>query len=162
MMRAHVTFEQNADVKSARAACDALPASLKGDLRLTRERVYYAMLVRVFCCRERNYRSNSQTRDFRFRSSSSASKSSNCSLSLFREIVLVWRSLAPHVSSSTEKSRRTRLIHFLLVVLALTDLALGVKNIDLQARRALEMRPISGDAYEGPFVARNCSMVMHG
>jgi len=42
----------------------------------------------------------------------------------------------------------------------LYDLALGQKEQRIEeAQRALELRPISGDAYEGPFVAKNVAIV---
>ena len=47
-----------------------------------------------------------------------------------------------------------------MAVLALTDVALGRKDEGIQeGERALEMRPISEDAFDGPVVAMNVAIV---
>ena len=157
--RAHVTFEQNADVKSARAACDALPASLKGDPLVRRERFYYAICARDFAA-AKEIISNSQNEDLRFLMALVPVQIVKLQL----EFVQGNRPSTEEFGTAREQLYRKVEANstdpFLLVVLALTDLALGQKEQSIeQARRALEMRPISGDAYEGPFVARNVAMV---
>src|ERR1700740_1453980 len=64
--------------------------------------------------------------------------------SWFKRSIPLSRSLAQRVSSSTEKLKADRTDPFLLMALALADVALGRKEEAMQeGRRATEMRPIS-------------------
>jgi tetratricopeptide (TPR) repeat protein len=46
-------FSENADVKSARAACEAFPSSIKADPYVANERFYYATCARDFAAAEK-------------------------------------------------------------------------------------------------------------
>jgi serine/threonine protein kinase/Tfp pilus assembly protein PilF len=153
------TFEQNADLKSVRAACDVLPPSLRDDPTVRLERFYYAICARDFAA-AKEILSNSQNEEMAF-------------LNVVVPVQIVKLQLefvqGNHPSMDEFGTAREQLYRkveadstdpFMWVVLALTDLALGQKEQAIQeAERALAMRPTSGDAYEGPFVARNVAIV---
>jgi serine/threonine protein kinase/TolB-like protein/Tfp pilus assembly protein PilF len=157
--KARSAFAEKADLNGIRAAHEALPTSMKDDVYITWERVYYAMCARDFAA-----------------AGESVSKNPNEEIRFFgplvpRRIVALWLELVQGNHPTIEEfgaareqlSRNVeadRTDPFMLAALALADVALGRKEESLQeARRAMEMRPISEDAEDGPCIAANVAVV---
>jgi hypothetical protein len=157
--KARSVFAETADVKSALAAYEALPSSMKDASDVTGNRIHFALCARDFASPEEIL-----------------SKSSNQE-TLFsgalvpRQIWALWLELVQgnHPSMEEFGAAREQLYRkveadptdpFLMSALALADIALGRKEEGLQeGRRAMEMRPISEDAGDGPFIATNVAWV---
>jgi TolB-like protein/Tfp pilus assembly protein PilF len=157
--KARSAFAEKADLNAVRAAHEALPASMKDDVYITWERVYYAMCTRDFAA-----------------AGEIVSKSPNDEIRFFgplvpRQIVALWLELVQGNHPTIEqfgaareqlyrKVEADRTDPFMLAALALADVALGRKEESIQeARRAMEMRPISEDAEDGPCIAANVAVV---
>jgi serine/threonine protein kinase len=157
--RARSAFAEKADLNRIRAAHETLPTSMKVDVYITWERVYYAMCARDFAA-----------------AGEIVSKSPNEEIRFFgplvpRRIVALWLELVQGNHPAIEefgaareqlyrKVEADRTDPFMLAALALTDVALGRKEESIQeARRAMEMRPISEDAEDGPVIAANVAVV---
>ncbi len=157
--KAESAFAEKADLKSVRAAYEALPSSMKDDVYITWERVYYAMCARDFAA-----------------AAAIVSKSPNEEIRFFgplvpRGIVALWLDLVQgnHPTIEEFSAARERLYRkveadrtdpFMLAALALADVALGRKEESMQeGRRAMEMRPISEDVEDGPVIAVNVAAV---
>jgi TolB-like protein/Flp pilus assembly protein TadD len=152
-------FFENADVKSARAACEALPSSTKADPWVANLRFYYAVCARDFAAAEKilNEIPNEEI-DF-------------LGALVPRQIVTLQlrfvQGILPTMNEfSAARDRLYRKVEadpsnpWLVAVLALTDAALGRKDEGIkEGQRALEMRSISEDAFDGPFVAMNVAIV---
>jgi TolB-like protein len=157
--KARSAFAEKADLNGIRAAHEALPTSMKDDVYITWERVYYAMCARDFAT-----------------AGEIVSKSPNEEIRFFgplvpRRIVALWLELVQGNHPTIEefgaareqlyrKVEADRTDPFMLAALALADVALGRKKESIQkARRAMEMRPISEDAEDGPCIAANVALV---
>jgi TolB-like protein len=157
--KARSAFAEKADLNRIRAAHETLPTSMKVDVYITWERVYYAMCARDFAA-----------------AGEIVSKSPNEEIRFFgplvpRRIVALWLELVQGNHPAIEefgaareqlyrKVEADRTDPFMLAALALTDVALGRKEESIQeARRAMEMRPISEDAEDGPVIAANVAVV---
>jgi serine/threonine protein kinase/tetratricopeptide (TPR) repeat protein len=151
-------FAEKADVKSARAACEALPLSMKDDPDVTFWRVLLATCARDFAAAEEIL-----------------SKSPSQELFFFgvfvpRRIGGVWLELAQgnHPTMEQFGAAREQLYRkveadpsnpLLMTALALTDSALGRNEEGIkEGRRAMEMRSISEDAFDGPVIATNVAL----
>ena len=152
-------FAEKADLKDVRAAYEALPSSTKDDPEVTFFRVYYAMCARDFGAAQQIV--NESPKD---------------ELGFFgalvpRQIVALWiefvRGNHPTMEqfgSAREQLNRKvegdRTNPHLMTAIALADVALG-RNEDgmKEGRRAMEMRPISEDAVDGPFIAADVALV---
>jgi serine/threonine protein kinase/Flp pilus assembly protein TadD len=159
LYKAESVFAEKGDLKGIRAAYKALPTSMKDDVYITWERVYYAMCARDFPA-----------------AAEIVSKSPNQEIRFFgplvpRGIVALWLELVQGNHPTIEEfgAARERLYRkveadrtdpFMLAALALADVALGRKEESIQeGRRAMEMRPISEDAEDGPVIAVNVAAV---
>ena len=153
--KAESAFAEKADLKGVRAAYEALPSSMKDDVYITWERVYYAMCARDFAT-----------------AGEIISKSPNAEIRFFGplvpfRIVALWLHLVQGNHPSIEefgadreqlyrKVETDRTDPYMLAALALADVALGRKEESIQeGRRAMEMRPISEDVEDGPVIAVN-------
>jgi serine/threonine protein kinase/Tfp pilus assembly protein PilF len=159
LYKAESAFAEKADLKGVLAAHEALPSSMKDDVQITWQRVFYPMCARDFAV-----------------AGGVVSKNPNEEMIFFgalvpRRIVALWLQLVQGNHPTMEdfgvqreqlykKVEADRTDPFLLTALALADVALGHKEESMQeARRALEMRPISEDAEDGPIIAMNVAMV---
>jgi TolB-like protein len=157
--KARSAFAEEADLNRIRAAHEALPTSMKDDVYITWERVYYAMCARDFAA-----------------AGEIVNKSPNEEIRFFgplvpRRIVALWLELVQGNHPTIEefgaareqlyrKVEADRTDPFMLAALALADVALGRKEESIQeARRAMEMRPICKDAEDGPCIAANVAVV---
>jgi serine/threonine protein kinase len=159
LFKAGSAFSEKADLKGVFAAYEALPPSMKDDVNITWERVYFAMCAGDFV----------GAREI-------VSKSPNEEIEFFgplvpHQIVALWLELVRGNQPTIEEfgAAREQLYRkvevdrtdpFMLAALALADVALGHKEESIQeARRAIEMRPISEDLEDGPVIARNVAVV---
>jgi serine/threonine protein kinase/tetratricopeptide (TPR) repeat protein len=158
--KAKLAFFEKADLKAARTAFDASPASIKDDVWITRYRVYYAML------------------DGDFKTAHEiVGKSPNEELFFFTDAIVphrcadIWLDMVQGNHPTMEEFGVTREQLYrkveadptnpaLLSALACVDIALGSKELAIsEAQRAVEMLPISKDAFEGPIYVRNLALV---
>jgi serine/threonine protein kinase len=159
LYKAESAFAEKGDLMGIRGAFEALPTPMKDDVYITWERVYYAMCARDFAA-----------------AAEIVNKSPNEEIRFFgplvpRGILLLWLELVQGNHPTIEEfgAARERLYRkveadrtdpFMLAALALADVALGRKEESMQeGRRAIEMRPISEDAEDGPVIAVNVAAV---
>ena len=146
-------FSEKADVKGARALFEALPSSLKDVPSVVMNRVFYALCARDFSAAE-EILNRSQNKEILF-----------CKALVPKEILILWLEFIQGNHPSIEQfgAAREQLSvkveanptnPFLMTMLAWADVALGRKQEAMEeGRRAMELRPISEDAFEGPDVA---------
>jgi TolB-like protein/Flp pilus assembly protein TadD len=152
-------FAEKADLKSVRAAYEALPSSAKDDAQVTFNRIYYAMCARDFAA-----------------AGEMVNKSPNEEILFFgavvpRRIVQLWVELVRGNRPSTAEfgAAREQLYRkvqadpgnpFLMTALAAADIALGSKELSIEeARHAMELLPVSEDAVLGPSIASNVAVI---
>jgi serine/threonine protein kinase/tetratricopeptide (TPR) repeat protein len=163
LYKAEIAWAEKADLKGVRAAHEAIPFSIKDEAQITWQRVFYPMCARDFAAADEI-----------------VSKSPNEEMIFFgafgalvpRRIVALWLELVQGNHPTIEefgaareqlyrKVEADRTDPFLLTALALADVALGREEESIQeGRRAMEMRPISEDAIEGPIIAANVAVVL--
>ncbi len=159
LYKAQSAFAEKADLKGIRAAYEALPNSMKDDAFFTTMRIYYAMCARDFAA-----------------AGEIVTKSPNEEIFFVgavvpRRIVTLWLELVQgnhptmgEFGAAREQLHRKveadRTDPFLILALAFADVALGRNEESIQeGRRAMEMRPISEDAVDGPNIATDVAMV---
>jgi Predicted integral membrane protein len=159
LYKAESAFAEKADLKGVLAAHEALPSSMKDDVQITWQRVFYPMCARDFAV-----------------AGGVVSKNPSEEMIFFgalvpRRIVALWLELVQGNHPTMEdfavareqlyrKVEADRTDPFLLTALALADVALGHKEESIEeGRRAIEMRPISEDATDGPIIAMNVAIV---
>jgi tetratricopeptide (TPR) repeat protein len=148
-------FDERADVKGGRASFQALPPSVKDDPNVASLRVYFALCDRDFAAAEKIL-----------------SESPNQEISFVGALVpcqinTLWIKFIRGDRPTTEEfgAAREQLYRkveadptdpFLMVALAEADVALGRNEEGIQeGQRAMEIRPISEDAVDGPSIASN-------
>lgn len=146
-------YAEKADLQGARAACEALPSSLKDDPQAASFRVYYAMCARDFGAAEAIL-GESPNKEILW-----------VQALVPRQIFALWLEFLQgnHPTMKEFGGAREQLYRkveadptnpYLTVALAYADLALGRKEESIQeGRRAMEMRPISKDALSGANIA---------
>jgi serine/threonine protein kinase/Flp pilus assembly protein TadD len=146
-------FSEKADVKGARARCEALPASVKDVPSVVMNRVWYALYARDFAAAEEILK-GTQNKEIPF-----------CEASVPKEIWMLWVEFVQGNHPTVEQFGAAReqlngkveanpTDPFLMTAVARADLALGRNQEAMEeGRRAMELRPISEDAFEGPDVA---------
>jgi TolB-like protein/Tfp pilus assembly protein PilF len=151
--KASFAFEEKADLKSLRAAYEGLPPSMKDETGA--RDVYLYMCGRDFAAAE-EILSKSPHQEIIF-----------VDALVPRQIYALWLELVQgnHPTLEENGAAREQLNRkceadptnpFLLSALGLTDVALGHKDQAIEeARRAMQMRPISEDAVDGPVLATN-------
>jgi serine/threonine protein kinase/Tfp pilus assembly protein PilF len=151
--RAFWAFSQNADVKGARARCEALPSSVKDASSVVLNRVFLALCARDFAAAEEILK-RSQNKEIPF-----------CKALVPKEIWTLWLEFVQGNHPTVEEFGAAReqlngrveanpTNPFLMTALARADLALGRNQEAIEeGRRAMDLRPISEDAFEGPDVA---------
>jgi serine/threonine protein kinase/Flp pilus assembly protein TadD len=159
LSKAICAFFEKADLRGARAACEAVPSSIKDDIQMTSLCVYFATCARDFAAAEEIL-----------------SKTSNeelllCLAIVPRRIWVLWVELVKgnHPTMEQFGAAREQLYQkveadptnpYLLASLALVDVALGRKEEAMQeGRRAMGMRPVSEDAIAGPMIAMQMAVV---
>jgi tetratricopeptide (TPR) repeat protein len=153
------SFQETANVKAARAACEAFPPSVKDDPWLKTSRSYLAICARDFAAAE-EILNESPNEELYFEGAI-----------VPRGIVTLWHEFlqGSHPSMDQFGAAREQLYRkveadrtdpFLMVALAHADLALGHKEESVEeGRRAMEMRPIAEDALDGPSIATRVAQV---
>jgi serine/threonine protein kinase/tetratricopeptide (TPR) repeat protein len=159
LVKAFWAFAEKADVKAARAASEAVPPSAKDDPRVALYRVYFAMCARDFAAARAILNENPNGEIFFVGSL------------VPRRIIALWLEFLQGHHPTVEQfgAAREQLYTkveadptnpFLMTALAHADLALGHKEESLEeARRAMEMRPVSEDAVDGPMLAIRFAVV---
>ena len=159
--KAYCAFAEKADVSSYRAALEGLPPSMKNDIGFASQRIFYAALARDWTAAQEIL-----------------GNCANEDLSFFRETIVprgcveIWLAKVRGDHATTEArfyAQRDQLDRkvkadpknpALLSVLGVIDAALGRNEDAIQeARRAVEMLPISEDAMDGPSMVFNLAMV---
>jgi serine/threonine protein kinase len=148
-------FCEKADVKRVRAAYEALPSSMKDDPYLVMLGTNFAICARDFAAAEEILK-----------------RSANEELDGVPRQIYVLRIeflQGNHPTMEQFGAAREQLNRkveadpsdaFLMSALASADLALGRKQESIQeAQRAMEMRPLSEDAVEGPAIASDAAVV---
>jgi TolB-like protein/Flp pilus assembly protein TadD len=150
---------EKADVKAARADCEAVPPSVKDDPAVESYRVYYAICAHDFAAAE-EILSESPNEEINFYGAL-----------VPRQIWSLWLEfiLGNHPTIEQFGAVRERLYQkaeadptdpYLLAALAKADVALGHSKEAIQeGRRAMEMLPISEDAVKGPDIATSFAFV---
>jgi Flp pilus assembly protein TadD len=159
VLKYQFAFANKADVQAARGAFEALPLSAKNDPLVASDSVYYAMCARDFAGAEEIL-----------------SESPNEEISWYGVLVprqswALWIEFirGNHPTMEQFGAAREQLYRKvaadptepdLVAALACADLALGRKEESIQeGQRALEMRPISEDAVDGPVLAENVAEI---
>ena len=159
LRKARAVFAEKADLSTVRAAYEAISSSMKDDPEVTFFRAYYAMCARDFGAAEQI-----------------VSKSQNGEIGFFgalvpREIFVLWLEFVQgkHPTGEQFGAAREQLYRrvevdrtnpYLLTALALADVALGHKEQSLQeGQHAMQIRPTSEDAVEGPVIAAGVALV---
>src|SRR5262249_49950345 len=149
-LKAFSAFGEKADVKGARAVYEALPLSLKDDYKLAAQRSYLAMCAGDFAAAEEIVSKNPNEEIFFGRAL------------VPRQIWILWLEFVQGNHPTIEqfggareqlyrKVEADRTNPFLLMALAHADIALGRNEEGLQEGiRALQLRPVSEDAVDGP------------
>jgi tetratricopeptide (TPR) repeat protein len=157
--RAECAFYEKGDLETVGAAFRALPASVKNDPDVNAYRVYYAMCARDFAA-AKEILEKAPNQEFFWHETL-----------IPLQILWVWleflRGNSPTMDEfGAVREQLNRQIEtepsepYLVMALALTDVALGREEQGIEeGRRAMIMRPISGDAVDGPMVAANFALV---
>jgi tetratricopeptide (TPR) repeat protein len=146
-------FSEKADVKGIRAACEALPTSVKDDPHWTNNRAFFALCARDFAAAEEIVSESSNEENYFF------------GFLVPRQINALWVEFlrGNHPTMEQFGAAREQLYRkveadptnpFLVSALSWADMALGDKEKSIkEGQRATEMRPISEDAFDGPTLA---------
>jgi serine/threonine protein kinase/Flp pilus assembly protein TadD len=157
--RADAAFCEKGDLKSVRAIYDALPSSMKDDDRIRNQRSYYAMCDRDFkTAHEIVDQSPNQEIFMSF-------------VAVPRRCADIWLEMVQGNHPTMEEFRITReqlsqkieadpTNALLLSVGASVDIALGRKEEAIsEAKRAIEILPISKDAMVGPLLVKHLAII---
>ena len=159
LYKAESAFAERADLTGVRAVLETLPTSTKADAYVVGQLVFYPMCARDFAAAAEVF-NVSPNEEIGFLGSL-----------VPRRVVALWLELfqgnhPPMEDFGAAREQLYRKVEadqtnpFLLAALALADVALGRKEESMQeARRALEMRPISEDADDGPIIAAYAAAV---
>jgi serine/threonine protein kinase/tetratricopeptide (TPR) repeat protein len=153
LLKAYWAFEENADVKAFRAACEAVPPSVKDDPEVAAIRVGSSMCARDFAAAE-EILNESPDKEILF-----------FGAFVPRQFYALWVEFlrGNHPTMEQFGAAREQLYQkveadptnpSLVAALSWADMALGDKEKSIkEGQRATEMRPISEDACDGPTLA---------
>jgi tetratricopeptide (TPR) repeat protein len=157
--KADAAFCEKGDLKAVRALYEAIPPSMKDDVQIRNQRWYYAMCDRDYnAAREIVHNSPNEDIFISF-------------VTVPRRCADIWLELIQGNHPKMEEFRATReqlskqigadpTNALLLSVVAQVDLALGLNEEAIsEAKRAIEMLPISKDAMIGPLLVKNLAFV---
>jgi TolB-like protein len=159
LYKAGYAFSENADLKPVLTAYDALPASMRDDIQITFGRVYTAMLDRDFKTAHEIVE-KSPSEEIFFAGAIAP-----------RRCTDIWLEMVQGNHPTTEEYGVTREHLYrkveadpansaLLSALGCVDIALGSKPLAIsEAKRAVEMLPISKNAVQGPNLVVNLARV---
>jgi hypothetical protein len=159
LTKARISFKEKADLNSVRAAYEALPSSAKADPQVRAYGYHYAICARDFAAAKEIVNTGRNEEVF------------FSGAYVPRQVVLLWLELIQgnhptFEESGTAREQLYRKVEadpanpFLLSALASTDVALGRQDEAIkEARRAMEMRPISEDAVDGTMQAIRFALV---
>jgi predicted Zn-dependent protease len=159
VMKIQAGFMEKGDLKTTRAEIEALPAAVKDDSWITIQRCFYAMCDRDFATAHEIV-SQSPHEEIFF-----------AGAIVPRHVADIWLDMVEGNHPSMEEYGKTREQLYqkveadptnpiLLSALACADIGLSQKKKAIEeARRALEMRPISEDQVDGPSIALNLALV---
>jgi serine/threonine protein kinase/Flp pilus assembly protein TadD len=158
--KARWVFAEKADVKSARAAYNALPPSMDDDPHVTFYRVYFATCARDFAA-AKEILSKNPNKEVGFVGGALVSRRVwELWLQLVQGNHPTMEQFGPVREQLYQKVEADRTDPYLLMSLALVDVALGRKDESIkEARDAMEMRPIAEDAIEGPVIAQRLALI---
>jgi eukaryotic-like serine/threonine-protein kinase len=154
-------FSEKADVKGIRAACEALPTSVKDDPHWINNRAFFAICARDFAAAEEIVSESPNEENYFF------------GFLVPRQINALWVEFlrGNHPTMEQFGAAREQLYRkveadptnpFLVSALSWADMALGAKEKSIkEGQRATEMRPISEDAFDGPTLALHLA-TLHG
>ena len=157
--KARFAFYEKANLRDVRAAYEALPSSTKDGPEATAYGVQYAMCAHDFATAEKILSKNPRQEIIL------------AGALVPRQILALWLELVQgnHLNLEEFDAAREQLYRkveadltnpYLLTALALADAALGRKEESIrEGRHAMEMRPISEDALEGPIIATYVALV---
>jgi serine/threonine protein kinase/Flp pilus assembly protein TadD len=151
--KAMAPFAEKADVKEARAACEAFSPSVKDDPVVAFYRVYLAACARDFAA-AKGILSESPNQEIWYVKALVPRRM----VMLFVEFLQGNHPTTQEFGAAREELYRRVQADpsnpFLMTGLALGDLALGRKQESIrEGQRAMEMRPMSEDAVDGPTIA---------
>lgn len=154
-----LSADERGSVDAARAACEAVPPSMKDDPWVAQYRVYFALCARDFTGAEKIL-GESPNKEIFFLGSL-----------VPRQIFVRWVEFlrGNHPTMEQFRAAREQLYRrveadpsdpFSVTALAYADLALGQQEKSIEeGRRAMELRPISEDAYQGPLIATDVAEI---
>ncbi len=157
--KAENAFEEKGDLKRARAAYESLPSSVKNDIQVTEQRVYYAACDRDFKAAHEIVRTIPDEETF-FAGALVPRRCADIWLEMVQgnhptmgEFGVTREQLSRKVEADPTNAT-------LLSALAAVDGALGRKEVAIsEGKRAIEMLPISKDAVQGPNLVNNLCVV---
>jgi serine/threonine protein kinase len=159
ILKAVWRFRETGDAQVARAACETLASSVKNDPFVTTARAYFAGCTRDFAAQQQIL-SESTNEEIVFTDAFAP-----------RQISVLWlefvRGNHPTMDEfGVAREQLNRKVEadptnpFLIMALAYADLALGHNEESiLEGQRAVKLRPISEDAYEGPILAEDVAII---
>jgi serine/threonine protein kinase/Flp pilus assembly protein TadD len=159
ILKAMLSVDERGNVDGARAVCEAVRPSMRDDPWVAQQRVYFALCARDFTGAEKIL-GESPNKEIFFLGSL-----------VPRQIFVLWVEFlrGNHPTMEEFGAAREQLYRrveadpsdpFLVTALAYADLALGQQEKSIEeGRRAMELRPISEDAYQGPLIATDVAEI---
>jgi tetratricopeptide (TPR) repeat protein len=152
-------FAERAELKGVRAAYEALPSPMKDSAEITMVRIFYAMCARDFAAAEEIVSKSPNEKIF-FAGAFVPRRIATLWLELMRGNHPTMQEFGAAREQLQRRVETDRTNPFLVMALALADLALGRKEESIQeGRQAMEMRPISEDAVTGPPIAAQVAAI---
>ena len=154
-----VPFGQKGDLKDVRARYEALASSMKDDPWELGDRIYLATCARDFTAAEQIL-SKSPNQEIAFKGALVPLRIGVLWLEFLKGNHPTMEEFGLAREQLYRKVEADRTNPAFLVALAFVDVALGRNEEGIQeARHAMEMRPISEDAWEGQFIAKGGAQV---
>jgi serine/threonine protein kinase/tetratricopeptide (TPR) repeat protein len=162
LQKAFSALNGNADLTSYRAALEGLPSSMKDDINFVSSRFAYALMDRDWATAKEILSKSTNTELYYFNADTAVPLGS---LEIWLAYVQQGRpTMETGFAAAREQLNRKVEAHpedaSLLSALAVIDAALGRKQQAIEeAKRAVEMLPVSEDAVDGPSLVYNLAAV---